>query len=153
MTIQVPTSFADSIRHKRLWALSLLAIASFALALGWNANFGYAGLPIVVYIAIILTTYRLPLQYRLAARSICLTTSINLLAIPISLAINFWVVWPFDRVSEVCHTHFDDLPALLIRTRMNRKGFLLPILRSDAEQVALFLESVNAGTGANAFSR
>jgi hypothetical protein len=153
MTIVVPKSFADSIRHKRLLALSLLAIASYVLALFWDADFGYAGAPMIAYIALILLTYRLPLLYRLAARGICLTTAIQPLSIPLSLAINFWIVWPFDCIAEISHTHFGDLPAILIRTRMNRRGFLLPILRSDAEPVALFLKSANTGTGANAFSR
>ena len=152
MTIRVPHTFAESIRHRRLLTLSVLAIACFALALMWNGDFLYAGCPLVIYILVILSTYNLPLLYRLGPRAIYLTTSAESLAIPLSLAINFWVVWPFDRVSDVQDTHFDELPALLIRTRLNKRGFVLPILRTDAEAVALFLQSAGSGRGANAFS-
>jgi hypothetical protein len=153
MIIRVPTGFADAIRRQRLWALSILAIVVFAASLLWVPVVGFAGIPIVSYIVIILATFRLPLLYKLDSRSISLTTPMHILSIPISLAINFWVAWPLDRVAEISHTHYLDSPAVLIRTKMNRRGFLLPVLRADAESVALFLGPSTTDTGANAFSR
>ena len=152
MKIRVPQAFAASIRHNRLTALSILSIVSFLLAFFYKSEFQYAGYPLVAYMLVILATYRQPLMYRVGARGIYLTTDVDLLAFPLSLATNFWVAWLFDRVTDVRHTHYEENPALLIRTRFNPRGTILPISRTDAEPVALFLKPSSTESGANAFS-
>jgi hypothetical protein len=152
MTICVPPAFAESIRRHRLLTLSVLALACFIISLLGIESFAYAGLVPVALILIVMWTYNKPLWYRLSPRAVYLTTDPSILAIPISIAISFWTAWPFDRVVSVTHTHFDELPALLILTNHNRRGFILPVERADAEQAALYLEPAESARGANAIS-
>ncbi len=152
MTIKVPTSFAASLRNRRLLGLSLLASLCFLAGIFFHSEFAYAGCPLVVYILIIVASYDLPLSYRITQRGICLSTPNALVSLPLCLATNFWVSWLFDRVTTVEHTHFEESPALLIRTKYNQRGTLLPVDRVDAEPVAMFLSPSNTESGANAFS-
>ncbi len=154
MLIPVPDTFAKAIRERRAQALSLLAIVSFVGAVTDDRDCSYLGCTLMVYLAVLIATYKLPLSYSVSARGICLTSRVKALALPLSLATNFWVSWIGDQVTEVLHTTYCEEPALLIRTRRNSRGTLLPVRRSDAEPAASYLRCgmAESDKDVNAFS-
>jgi hypothetical protein len=152
MTVAVPKHFSDSIRQRRLVALALLSGTFFGVAALHEHAFAFAGYVLILYIGIILTTFRLPLYYRLTTRGIYLTTEPAALGAPLCVALNFWVLWLFDQVTQVQLTHYERQPALLIRTRLGERGTILPIDRADVDRAARYFESLADGAHMNAFS-
>lgn len=152
MKVHVPQRFSEAIRQKRLLALSIVSIIAFILGMFVNPEFGYAGIPVTAYLIILVVTYRLPLRYNITSRGIYLISHLNFLTLPLALATNFWVFWGADKVTGVEHKHWQETPAILIRSRFNPRGVLLPVRREDADEVAQFVRNRSGNSRANAFS-
>jgi hypothetical protein len=153
MTIPMPRAYAELMRQKRLAALGLFSIVFFGLALFGRTEFSMPGLLMMGYIGVILTTYRLPLQYRLTKRGIYVTSPIGVLTVPLLIATNFWCVWLFDKVSVVERRNYEGQPALLIRTKRNPGGVIrLPVHDEDIAAATSFLTRPATEIGTNAVS-
>lgn len=149
MIIKVPRLYASYLRNRRILFTSAIVVPCLFLSYllrDYSVQYMLIGLSAISASSLffLLVSYRHPLDYVISSDGISLriqSSKSRLTGLHDSEA-KIWLDWRTDPLTKVEITHWQQLPALLLRTDKHIGGRVVPFEKESMNQAQSFLEDV-----------